>query len=204
MSSVPPVTPPAGPGAVLSPPPAPPAVPIVPLTPPTPPIPPDWRKHAFDFLGDSTKQLITVATGVVTITILFSRDLLPHARIAALSAWVLLTISVIFGIWTLYTLSGILYEAAADPTKTPKLSERDLRIISGTQIIFFLLGISAVLVFGILAVGTTIPSETKPITVNCVVPPPPPPVVIQQPCPQPSRRHAGHPCKATSPPIVEK
>ena len=78
-----------------------------------------------------------------------------------MSAWVLLTISVIFGIWTLYTLSGILYEAAADPTKTPKLSERDLRIVSGAQIIFFLLGIFAVLVFGILAVSTAIPLRTN-------------------------------------------
>jgi len=28
--------------------------------PPVPPVPPDWRKHALRFLGDSTKQLITV------------------------------------------------------------------------------------------------------------------------------------------------
>jgi len=117
MSSPSTPVPPAPPGAA----PTLPLTPTAPPGPPVPPVPPDWRKHAFDFLGDSTKQLITVATGIVTITIIFSKDLLPHARISALCAWILLTISVIFGIWTLYTLSGILYEAAADPTITPKL-----------------------------------------------------------------------------------
>ena len=160
------------------------------------------RKHAFDFLGDSTKQLITVATGIVTITIIFSKDLLPHARISALCAWILLTISVIFGIWTLYTLSGILYEAAADPTITPKLTHGDLRFVSGAQILSFLAGIIAVLIFGILAVGTNIPPDNKPVTVNCVVPPQQPPVVIQEPCPQPPQKGKGCPCK--NPPVHEK
>ena len=201
MSSPSTPVPPAPPGAA---PPLPltPAAPPGPPVPPVPPIPPDWRKHAFDFLGDSTKQLITVATGIVTITIIFSKDLLPHARISALCAWILLTISVIFGIWTLYTLSGILYEAAADPTITPKLTHGDLRFVSGAQILSFLAGIIAVLIFGILAVGTNIPPDNKPVTVNCVVPPQPPPVVIHEPCAQPPQKDKGCPCK--NPHVHEK
>jgi len=35
----------------------------------------EWRKQSFDFTADSTKQLITVAAGVVTATVLFSKDL---------------------------------------------------------------------------------------------------------------------------------
>jgi len=57
--------------------------------------PPDWRKHA-RLPRDSTKQLITLQP-VSLPSHNFSKDLLPHARISALCAWILLTISVIFG-----------------------------------------------------------------------------------------------------------
>jgi hypothetical protein len=163
--------------------------------------PPDWRKSAVDFLGDSTKQLITVATGIVTVTLVFSKDLLIHARFSVLAAWILLTISIVFGICTLYMLSGVIYEAATKNT-APKLTAGDLRFCSGAQIIFFVLGVVAMVLFACIAVYSIAPSENKPITVNCVVPAAPPPVVIHEPCPQLPEGVKGRPCKNL--PVHEK
>jgi hypothetical protein len=58
----------------------------------------EWRKQSFDFASDSTKQLITIATGVVTATVLFSKDLDSLSRWLALAAWIVLTISVMSGV----------------------------------------------------------------------------------------------------------
>jgi len=41
---------------------------------------PEERKKAIDFAADATKQLITVAAGVITATVIFSKDLNSSAR----------------------------------------------------------------------------------------------------------------------------
>ena len=56
----------------------------------------EWRKQSFDFTADSTKQLITVAAGVVTATVLFSKDLDAISRGLAYASWIALIFSVMF------------------------------------------------------------------------------------------------------------
>src|ERR1700744_4915262 len=72
------------------------------------PPPPDWRKSAIDLAADSSKQLITVATGVITATVIFSKDLNMNfgGRVLAAASWVILIISVLCGLFTLLNLSG--------------------------------------------------------------------------------------------------
>jgi hypothetical protein len=72
----------------------------------SPPPLPDWRGKSFDFAADATKQLITVATGVVTAAVIFSKDFSPTGRGFAVTAWIFLILSVIFGIITLLGLVG--------------------------------------------------------------------------------------------------
>jgi di/tricarboxylate transporter len=155
-----------------------------PLIPPGAPAAPDWRKQAFDFLGDSTKQLITVATGVVTATVLFSKDLDTTSRDWALAAWVVLTLSVIFGIFTLFNMSGNLNKAAIGTYTAPNLTAGDIRFFSACQIVSFLLGVVLVIAFGFFAVRIPPQPDPKPITVNCVVQQPPPPAKEPETKPQ--------------------
>lgn len=72
----------------------------------------EWRKQAFDFAADSTKQLITIATGVVTVTVLFSKDLDAVSRGWALAAWIVLLLSIGSGLAALLNMSGNLHNAA--------------------------------------------------------------------------------------------
>ena len=44
-------------------------------------------KKAFDFASDVTKQLITVASAIVTISVTFSKDTPAAARSSAYHAW---------------------------------------------------------------------------------------------------------------------
>jgi hypothetical protein len=110
---------------------------------PTPSSSPDWAKESFSFLADSTKQLIAVATGVITVTVVFSKDLRPAARVAALVAWLALLVSVACGMAVLFLLSGRLAAAAKDATNPPSITEPDIQKSSLGQVGFFVLGVSS-------------------------------------------------------------
>jgi hypothetical protein len=156
----------------------------------------DWRKLSFDFLSDSTKQLITVATGVVTATVLFSKDLDAFSRHWALAAWVVLTLSVLFGIAVLFNMSGNLHNTAQGEYPAPSIAASGIRFFSIGQISFFLLGIALLIVFGCFA--TTVPAavDAKPLTVNCIVPPAQVAAAnktVENPQPAPAKSKVRHP-----------
>jgi hypothetical protein len=166
--------------------------------PPSPPLPPDpglqWRIKSFDFVADATKQLITVATGVITVTVIFSKDLTAGNRMLALLAWIVLLISVLFGVLTLFNMSGLLAALAVgkdanDASKKPGssrsgaeegINEPGNRLLSVIQLGTFVAGLLLVLVFGFFAAqgdGKSDKDKATPqaVTVTCVTSSPPPP-----------------------------
>jgi hypothetical protein len=75
----------------------------------------DYQKKAFDFAADLTKQLITLATSIVTISLLFGDHFPKHSRLA-LWAWTFYLISAVLGLWTLMALTGNLAPVKPPPT----------------------------------------------------------------------------------------
>jgi hypothetical protein len=140
---------------------------------------PDRRKQVFDFAADSTKQLITVSAGVITATVIFSKDLDTISRYLALASWILLLVSVICGLLALLSMTGNLQNSLVGSVE-PNLSE-DIHSLSKYQLGSFLLGMFMVMVFGFFAARVKSPPETKPATVNCIVPNLPAPVIVQVP-----------------------
>jgi hypothetical protein len=67
----------------------------------------EHENKAFDFVADLTKQLITLSTGIVTITLLLSKDF-TGPRIPALLAWTFYLLSTLCGLWALMALTGTL------------------------------------------------------------------------------------------------
>lgn len=74
----------------------------------------EYQKKAFDFAADFTKQLITLSTSIVTVSLLFE-DHFP--RQSSLAAWALTfyLISSVCGLWTLMALTGTLAPLKAPP-----------------------------------------------------------------------------------------
>lgn len=105
-------------------------------------------KKAFDFAADLTKQLITLATGMIGLTITFVRDFLKgapaDARPYAYWAWVAFLVSVALGILTLSTLTGNL---AKTPNPTPYA--RNTTGLSIAQFCAFFLGLILTVVFAV-------------------------------------------------------
>ncbi|EGR3366076.1 hypothetical protein DMN80_24545 [Vibrio parahaemolyticus] len=69
-------------------------------------------KLAFDYAKETTKQLMTLATGFIALTVTFSKDFISNApdevKWKATAVWILLLISVLFGQFCLMALTGIL------------------------------------------------------------------------------------------------
>ncbi len=101
-------------------------------------------KKAFDFAADGAKQLITLATGLIALTISFQKDILSNKLLATPKllmkcSWSLYILSLFFGLWTLFALTGSL-----EP-KTSNLSPstRGVNVVfpAVAQILMFIAGL---------------------------------------------------------------
>lgn len=94
----------------------------------------DWNEKSFDFASDVSKQLITLATAIVTVTISFQKDIfsLTGGRWTTLLglAWLAFLLSVVFGIWTLLALAGALHNPTPSIWVSSVMSPSRLQIAS--------------------------------------------------------------------------
>ena len=104
---------------------------------------------AFDFSADLTKQLITLATGIITVTITFSHDFLKNPNAApkglAYTAWYFFLASIFFGILTLGALTGNL--DAEDKSTEPSIFAPNILIFSIPQFLTFFTGLLLTILF---------------------------------------------------------
>jgi hypothetical protein len=111
-------------------------------------------EKAFDFAQEATKQLITLATGVIALTITFLTDVIERAPEGAVSflhtAWVLYLVSIVFGILTLLTLTGNLERPGEGPA--PSIYRGNVVSCSICQVVTFTVALALTLVLGFKAV----------------------------------------------------
>jgi hypothetical protein len=116
-------------------------------------------EKAFDFAQDATKQLITLATGVIALTLTFLTDVIKKAPGSSAdwlhAAWVVFLVSIVFGVFTLLNISGVLERPGKDEQEvalTPSIYRPSIRVLSIIQILTFSTGVALTLVFGFKAV----------------------------------------------------
>ena len=121
----------------------------------------DLQIKSFDFAADVAKQLITLATAIITVMITFSKDILgtnSHYIAWLLSSWILFLLSIVFGIFTLMALTGVL----AQSQKTQNIEDRkelenfnnsgiykcNVRWFEGMQIFLFIIALLLSIIYG--------------------------------------------------------
>lgn len=113
----------------------------------------EQRKKAFDFAQDVAKQLITLATAVITITLTYNKDFAKHAtegnRQLVVFSLYLFLVSILFGLWTLMALTGNLQPTSG--SGTPSIRTANVTLPAILQIICFLVAMFLVILFGINA-----------------------------------------------------
>ena len=128
------------------------------------------EQKAFDFAAATTKQLIALCTGLIALTITFSKDIMRVNNIAHSNlmfwSWGCLLISVFFGVWTMMALTGSLQPISDDSNEEPEeetdqandsesfnINGSNVRIPSGLQILSFVAGLVLTVVFGVKSVS---------------------------------------------------
>jgi len=104
---------------------------------------------SFDYAQDVTKQMITLATAIITITVSFFKAVFEHppsdAKTVVVIAWGLYVLSILAGIAMLLNLTGNL------PTLeegSQGIYRGSVRFFSIVQIACFLLGLIGTIYFG--------------------------------------------------------
>jgi len=113
----------------------------------------DNQIKAFEFAQEVTKQVITLSTGVLSLSVTFMKDIIPeneftHGLKSLLAAsWIVFSIAILFGILALMAMTGNL----SKPSKDGPYSN-NIRFFAGLQIITFFIGIVLTVIFASLAV----------------------------------------------------
>ena len=111
----------------------------------------DKLKKAFDFAQDTTKQLISLATGIIAITITFTNDILKNlpsgTKVYLGLSWLIFFLSIIFGVWALLAMTGSL-EPKKGEKESISIRGSNVTLPSALQIISFLLGLALAIVYG--------------------------------------------------------
>jgi hypothetical protein len=110
----------------------------------------DRRGKSFNFAQDLTKQLITLATAVIALTITFHTDVAAGDGETMLlaSAWIAFILCVVFGVGVLMTLTGNLERAREQPT----VYAPNTVLLAKAQVLAFVAGMALTVVYGLTAV----------------------------------------------------
>ncbi|MCY1719133.1 hypothetical protein OU798_02185 [Prolixibacteraceae bacterium Z1-6] len=121
----------------------------------------ECQKKAFDYAAESTKLLITLSTGIITITITFLGDLTSDfAELVTwplFVSWILFFLSIILGVATMLSLTGTLLPKNKKLTnleeheKNLSINDRNITFKSFAQIVTFLFALFFTGVFGVLS-----------------------------------------------------
>lgn len=114
-----------------------------------------WSERAFDTVVDITKQVLTLSTGVVALSVTFltevAGDAGPSARNVLAFSWVAFTLAVVLGLLTLMAAAGVQRDAGAEGADAPSIDATNLRLLGGGQLITFGLGLILTLIAGGMA-----------------------------------------------------
>jgi len=114
----------------------------------------DQRQKAFDFAQETSKQLISLSTGIIALTITFGKDFVKGVhgfpRALAIVAWVLLLASIGFGLLTLMALTGSLEPKPGDSAPA-SIRESNVTGPAIVQVVLFFLGLVVAVLFGVFA-----------------------------------------------------
>ena len=104
----------------------------------------DREEKAFAFAQDAVKQVVTLSTGVIVLTVTFLKDVLPKGTDTTLLewSWGLYLLSIFFGLFALLAMTGTLTKATGD------INSGVIRTFATIQMVLFFIALGLTLLFG--------------------------------------------------------
>ncbi|MFC4991096.1 hypothetical protein [Rubritalea tangerina] len=99
---------------------------------------------------DLSKQLITLSTGSVALSITFFKDVITnnqHKRAFLYSSWILFALTLVVGLLVHMTITGRMAQASSENLAVALAP--DVRIVIGIQILFFICAILSFITYAI-------------------------------------------------------
>jgi len=110
------------------------------------------REYKLKSFGDASgiaKQLISLATALILLSITFSTSLIVQGnKLTLFLCWLLLFVSIICGIATLMAIAGTLNKVCVDQNENLGIYDTNISVWAGLQILSFLVGLVILIVFG--------------------------------------------------------
>lgn len=105
----------------------------------------DRKEKAFEFAQETVKQFLTLATGIIALTVTFLKDILPKGTDTALLewAWGAYLVSIVFGLLALMALTGVIGDEDGDVN-----TAGFLRFVAGLQVVLFFVALLLTVFFG--------------------------------------------------------
>jgi hypothetical protein len=135
-------------------------------------------KKAFDAVSDLAKQLITLATGVIAITISFAKDIFgghTGGNLLLEVSWLTYLVCIAAGVWVLMAIAGTLdlgkQESGAVPAGDGRVFGGNVRLPAGIQVAAFVLATLLVAVAGIVEVRSGAADGAGPAASEHSIPP---------------------------------
>jgi len=119
----------------------------------------EQRKAAFDYASDTTKQLITLATAIVGVSITFATDIVSNTtahREILIIAWSVYVASIVLGVWSLLSMTGELEPKSG--SATPSIRRANVVLPAILQILAFLIATVLLVVYA----GVTLDEKATP------------------------------------------
>ena len=103
--------------------------------------------------NELVKQLITLASGILALSITFTKDVLkaiPKSTMLLKLSWLIYLLSICFGIWAMMAFTGMVFEVAiqgvTDSVKSDKYGSSVVPLLA--QIISFVVATALLIAFG--------------------------------------------------------
>ena len=117
----------------------------------------DPVQTGFQFANELAKQLITLSTGILALSITFTKDIIkglpPRAGWLLKAAWVSYFFCIIFGIWTMMALTGTLMPAEPTPAGRPLSFGGNIRLPATLQIVAFVVATVFIVSYGAVSLN---------------------------------------------------
>jgi len=113
----------------------------------------DVSLAGFESANDLAEQLITLATGILALSVTFAKEILnnsaPVITWPLKLAWVTYLLSICFGIWTMMALTGMIFKVTENPDAYRSVTYgANVGIPAFLQILMFILGTALLIVYG--------------------------------------------------------
>lgn len=98
----------------------------------------DKNIKAFDFASDTTKLILSLSTGIITVVLTFNENILKNIEIKwiIITSIIFLLISILFGLMVMMALTGNLSQAN---NTEPSITSPNIRIPSIIQFFSFII-----------------------------------------------------------------